>query len=277
MVALAPNIFFFFQPKQDQKFAFTTHRPDDPVLQEKGGRGKFRWANFRIQPEEMITDGASVPRNLWYVSGFAPFDFTRAAVIHDWLYEAHHRYNMAVEALAAARKRHDVDAINRNRADVEMYKSYAKLTQDDAADIFVECIKISMVQSRDILEAFDRFPAQEPDPGEEAAEPFKELKASLRHNRPSPRKLWMYHYFVSRDSIVKASKKHWDEKHATLETYRFLTSEPVKKIVLEKGYVSPWMIRRFEAILAREKKRHRDYQLAQRQGVSSPEVEQAQR
>jgi hypothetical protein len=53
MVALAPNIFFFFQPKQDQKFAFTTHRPDDPALQEKGGRGKFRWANFRIQPEEM--------------------------------------------------------------------------------------------------------------------------------------------------------------------------------------------------------------------------------
>ena len=87
----------------------------------------------------------------------------------------------------------------------------------------------------------------------------------------------MYHYFVSRDSIVKASKKHWDEKHATLETYRFLTSEPVKKIVLEKGYISPWMIRRFEAILAREKKRYRDYQLAQRQGISSREVEQARR
>src|SRR4029079_426402 len=185
--------------------------------------------------------------------------------IHDWLYEAHHRYKMAVEALAAARKRHDVAAINRKQADVEAYKSYAQLNQDDAADIFVECIKISMMQSRDIVGAFEQFPAQQPDPGQETAEPFKELKASLRHNRPSPKKLWMYHYFVSRDSIVNASKKHWDQKHATLETYRFLTSDPVKKIVLEKGYLSPWLIRRFEKILAREEKRHRDFQLSQGQ------------
>ena len=266
MVALAPNIFFFFQPKQDEKFAFTTHLPNDAALQEKGGRGRYRWSNFRIEPEEMITDGASVPRYLWYVSGFAPFDFTRAAVIHDWLYEVHHRYWMAADALAAARKRGDVEAINRNRADVEAYKSYAKLDQDDAADIFVECIKVAMMQSRDIVEAFDRFPAQELDQANaSSSEPFKELKASLRHNRPNPRKLWMYHYFVSRDSIIKISKKHWDEKHATLETYRFLTSDPVRKIVLEKGYLSPWLVRRFKAILAREEKRHRDYQLSQPQ------------
>jgi hypothetical protein len=138
---------------------------DGPI----SGSNRKRW----------ITDGASVPRNLWYVSGFAPFDFTRAAVIHDWLYEAHHRYNMAVDALAAARKRHDVDAINRNQADFEMYKSYAKLTQDDAADIFVECIKISMVQSRDIWKPLTDFRLKSRTPEEEAAEPFKELKASL--------------------------------------------------------------------------------------------------
>src|SRR5262249_1724058 len=107
MVALAPNIFFFFQPKGDTKFAFTTHVRSDPTLQERGGRGRYRWPEFRIEPEEMITDGATIPRGLWYVSGFAPFDFTRAAVIHDWVYEAHHRYLMALDALAAARKRHD--------------------------------------------------------------------------------------------------------------------------------------------------------------------------
>jgi hypothetical protein len=269
MVALAPNVFFFFQPKQDEKFAFTTHLPTDPASSEKSGRGKYRWSSFRIEPEEMITDGASIPRNLWYISGFAPFDFTRAAVIHDWLYEAHHRYDMATDALAAAQKRHDVEAINRNRADVEAYKSYAALDQDDAADIFAECIKVTMIQSHDIVEAVDRYSAQQPDPGNASSEPFHQLEGSLRHNQPSPTKLWMYHYFVSRDSIIKASKQHWDEKHATLETYRFLTSDPVKKIALEKGYLSPWLIRRFKAILAREEKRHRDYQLSQKQATST--------
>jgi len=91
------------------------------------------------------------------------------------------------------------------------------LDQDDAADIFAECIKVTMMQSRDIVEAFDRFPAEQSDSEKKSGEPFKELKASLHHNRPSPRKLWMYHYFVSDNAIVKTRKQHWNEKHCTLE------------------------------------------------------------
>lgn len=45
----------------------------------------------RIQPDTMLTDGASTPRAIWSVPGFDPMDWIDGAVIHDWLYECHHR------------------------------------------------------------------------------------------------------------------------------------------------------------------------------------------
>ena len=44
-----------------------------------------------IIPETMYTDGATTPRVLWSIPGFDPMDWIRAAIIHDWLYESHHR------------------------------------------------------------------------------------------------------------------------------------------------------------------------------------------
>jgi hypothetical protein len=182
MVALAPNTFFFSQPEDGEKFSFTTHKRGDPRLEVKGGRGQYRWSEFRIEPEEMITNGASIPRNLWYVPGFAPFDFTRAAVIHDWLFEAHHRFIMARAAFVAAQTHHDTKAMKRSSDDIKAYKRYGDLSQEDAADIFAECIKVAMVQSEEINEALKRFP-RSVDPEHPSPEAFKELKASLRYNQ----------------------------------------------------------------------------------------------
>ena len=39
----------------------------------------------------MLTDGASIPRPFWSVPGFDPLDWPDGAVVHDWLYEEHHR------------------------------------------------------------------------------------------------------------------------------------------------------------------------------------------
>ena len=36
------------------------------------------------------TDGATVPRILWCVEGFAPMDWLKAAILHDWFFETHH-------------------------------------------------------------------------------------------------------------------------------------------------------------------------------------------
>ncbi len=269
MVALAPNTFFFFQPEHNAKFAFTTHRNNDQVPQSTNGRGLFRHHDFRIEPEEMITNGASIPRKLWYVPGFAPFDFTRAAVIHDWLFEAHHRYIMAQAAFEAAKRRHDVSAMRRSTVDKEAYKQYGALTQEDAADIFAECIKVAMIQSRDIVSAINSFPPANTDANHPSAEAFKELRGALAYNKPDARTLWAYHYFVSPDAFIKTSKKLWEDRHCTMETYRFLTEESVKRVALSKGYLSPWLMGKFEGIVRREEDRHRDFQRSQQQAIAS--------
>lgn len=43
-----------------------------------------------ITPKEFLTDGATTPRIFWWKNGLAPYDWIKAAIIHDWLYEAHH-------------------------------------------------------------------------------------------------------------------------------------------------------------------------------------------
>ena len=263
MVALAPNTFFFFQPDHHEKFSFTTHQRNDPALKRQGGRGKYRRKEFRIVPEEMITSGASIPRSLWYAPGFAPFDYTRAALIHDWLFEAHQRYVMAEAAFKAAQSRHDTAAMKRSLADKEAYKQYACLSQEDAADIFAECIKVAMIQSQDIVTALDQFPKRKADPAHPSPEALQELKAALRYNRPNSRTLWAYHYFVSPDAITKTSKRIWEKESRTLETYRFLTDPAVKDVALEKGYLSRWLIEKLEKILKREQNRYKDFQRAE--------------
>lgn len=48
-----------------------------------------RWNGTRVTPGLMRTDGASVPRVLWSVPGFAATDYLPAAVLHDWLFVQH--------------------------------------------------------------------------------------------------------------------------------------------------------------------------------------------
>ncbi len=275
MVALAPNTFFFFQPEHGEKFSFTTHKRGDPRLEVKGGRGKYQWPELRIEPEEMITNGASIPRNLWYVPGFAPFDFTRAAVIHDWLFEAHHRYIMAKATFKSAKAHHDEGAMKRSSDDMKAYERYKDLSQEDAADIFAECIRVAMAQSAEIHDALQQYPARPADPDHPSPEAFKELESALRYNRPNSRTLWAYHYFVSPDAFIKTSKKLWEENHSTIETYRFLTSSDVSTVALQKGYVSPWLMKKFVRILKREEDRHKDFQRSQPQ-IAPPQIPPAQ-
>lgn len=54
-----------------------------------------------IQPGVMDTDGASVPRLLWSIAEFSPWDVFKAAAIHDWLYIAHHQGNDSIDFATA--------------------------------------------------------------------------------------------------------------------------------------------------------------------------------
>jgi Protein of unknown function (DUF1353) len=268
MVAIAPDTFFFFQPDNDPPFTFTTHKKDDLALLNKGGRGDYRRANWTIRPEEMITNGASVPRNLWYVPGFAAFDFTRAALIHDWLFEAHHRYEIAKAGHQAALQRGDRQAAARNRADMQHYRDYADIRQEDAADIFAECIKVAMLESKEISDEFQRSPRKSELLATESGE---DLKQAFRYNRPSSRTLWAYHYFVSPDCFVKTSERLWTSNHSDLDIYRVLTSAKVAHAAQTKGYLSPWLIAKFRQILNREELEYDDLRQAKKQGVTKEE------
>uniref|UniRef100_Q47D40 DUF1353 domain-containing protein n=1 Tax=Dechloromonas aromatica (strain RCB) TaxID=159087 RepID=Q47D40_DECAR len=65
---------FIFRPDEESPLTFT---PDD-------GNGK------PIRPGVMYTDGGSIPRFLWGLHGFSPWEYAKAYIIHDWLFEAQH-------------------------------------------------------------------------------------------------------------------------------------------------------------------------------------------
>ena len=254
MVAIAPNTFFFCQPEDSPPFSFTTHRHGDTPATGSAGRGTYRREAWTIIPEPMITNGASVPRNLWYMPGFSPFDFTRAALIHDWIFEAHHRYIMAE---AAYKKSHHA----RSKADMVHYAPYKDIAQADAADIFAECIKVSMESCKVLLGRFDAFEKR----GKKRtanARTLDELTSALRYNRPHPFTLWAYHYFVSPDCIAKESVTTWNHPGSDLDIYRVLTRPEISDFVEKQGYLSPWLIAQFKRVLVEDQRRHEAYEKA---------------
>jgi Protein of unknown function (DUF1353) len=266
MVAIAPNTFFFFQPSEGdgKRFAFTTHKHvPDVNLGKKPGRGKYReeYANWTIEPEDMITTGASVPRKLWLIRGFGAFDFTRAAIIHDWLYEAHHRYRIAVAGSQKARADKNWKAMHDYDKVVKRYEKYGLMKQNDAADIFAECINVVMSESQEILKDFANLSSGKfsDNDGSLAKANLDELKDALHNNQPSPPRLWAYHYFVSDDCVVSKSTAMWNEENSNLELYRLLSSPTVRKRAQEKGYLSPWLLARFDAVLKEAEARQGEY------------------
>ncbi len=266
MVAIAPNTFFFFQPAagDGKRFTFTTHEHVPKVdLGRTPGRGQYRekYAKWTIEPEDMITTGASVPRKLWLIRGFGSFDFTRAAIIHDWLYEAHHRYLIAMLGSEKARKAGNREAMEEYDEVAKRYEKYGLMDQNDAADILAECIGVVMSESQQILKDFRELSSGELrfDDGSLAKANLDELKDALRNNMPSPTRLWAYHYFVSKDCVVRKSTTMWNEESSNLELYRLLSHPQVRERARKKGYLSPWLLDRFAAVLQKAKERQGKY------------------
>jgi hypothetical protein len=51
----------------------------------------FRRSNGEVvTPRHMFTDGGSVPRYLWSLSGLSPWGYAPAYLVHDWLFDLHH-------------------------------------------------------------------------------------------------------------------------------------------------------------------------------------------
>ncbi|WP_105433020.1 DUF1353 domain-containing protein [Neorhizobium sp. T6_25] len=43
-----------------------------------------------IVPENMFTDGGTIPKLLWQFHGLSPWGYAPAFLVHDWEFEAHH-------------------------------------------------------------------------------------------------------------------------------------------------------------------------------------------
>jgi hypothetical protein len=119
IIPLGPHLFWFFQPTNpSEQFSFTTFQ-HSPYGQDTNGDQKWT-----IVPQSMLFDGASVPRFLWHVKSYGPFDFTKSAIIHDWLFEAHHRVSIYDNALTqdcsnvSQKERHKLE---RARDELAMY------------------------------------------------------------------------------------------------------------------------------------------------------------
>ncbi|MCB1207722.1 MAG: DUF1353 domain-containing protein [Verrucomicrobiales bacterium] len=130
---VSPNLFWFEQAEDSRKaLRYITVHPRRPTQQ------------LIIEPEDMFFDGASVPRWLWEVDSLGPFDFTYAALVHDWIFEAHHRY----EIYANAEKSSNTPAALKPRfkAMREKYEPYssANMSLEDAGWIYAECIHLEM-------------------------------------------------------------------------------------------------------------------------------------
>lgn len=67
---------FVFVPSRTTPLTFTRKNPNGTVSE--------------IQPEMMYTDGGSIPRQAQLFSGFSPWGYAPAYMVHDWIFVARH-------------------------------------------------------------------------------------------------------------------------------------------------------------------------------------------
>jgi hypothetical protein len=230
LLHLAANEFFFEQ-SAGKPFTFTSqlvHRDGKP------------WV---IQPMSMLTTGATVPRFFWSVKGFGAMDFAKSAVIHDWLFEAHHRWCIAYytsksndpqsrreshrllrelkdyadpalqKDLLEALKEYRVPHLTRSEQDrlAKDIKDGDTLNIVQAADIMAECIDWEMRQCGAFVKALEEFlkKGERPDgkaltDGEKTG--IQAIVSDLKHITHSPITLAQWHWSIR--SFL--AKKYWN-------------------------------------------------------------------
>lgn len=244
MVPVTPNNFFFYRPKDKHDVLFGYElSSENPVLDSTGRPLRDRFPGGVIRPEAMFTSGASVPRFLWSMGGLSPFDYTRAALIHDWLYEAHHRYEIGTYLMKENEGKPEMRAAyEKGRRLVNAYQAYSDITQDQAADVYAECIKTIMEQSHKIDQMIKADMAAN---GNQLTESrMKEFRESLQDARPDSSRLWKHWWFTKDNGVVGTAKSKWLAKHDDLGVYERLSSD----VAVKEGFMSAWLQRRFKEV-----------------------------
>lgn len=236
---LASNLFYFYQPSEGPKFSFTPVK----LNTRRGGDGDDKLGEhdmdvFPIVPEPMITSGSSTPRITWSIKGGSNLDFPAAGIIHDWLFEAHQRYQIAKS----------LD----DQATMEKYKNYANITLNDAADIYAQCVMVLMQKSKDFDAAMDHiqndssnFPESSEEQLRSIHERIAEIRKHIGYSKPRSFVLWLHRNAVSRDFIVSTAEKKWNDPDSTLPLYTLAAS--YSREAVAKGFLSSWQATQMQA------------------------------
>jgi hypothetical protein len=233
MVPITPNNFFFYRP-QDQDDVLFSFTPSPH------GRFVGRFEGNKITPDAMLTTGASVPRQLWGYSGLSPFDYTRAALIHDWLFEAHHRYEIGKWL-----SQYGEDHARKLKGERLMreYAQYQSVTQDEASDIYAECIRSIMDES--VRMKADIAAKIAKDHNSLITPRLEDLKDSLRDSKPSKFRIWAHHWTTSTRCWIPTAKKMWMAQHDDLGVYEALAASDY---AIDQGYMSKWLQKKFRRV-----------------------------
>lgn len=229
---IAPNLFLFTQS-------------DDPHK-----RFCFHSATYGdIVPESLITDGASVPRLFWGADGFGPLDFARSAIIHDWIFECHHRYVIAEKS-------------NSSSADTKKDK-YKIWGSDDsykkAADVMAECISQEMAFYSGASSLIDtRMKDLKSDPTSEyngdIHKALSDMKNDFVIGSTNMGTLGMYHYAIG--SGIAGGL--WNTKHPTSSLTKIRSlKEDIDKAVLS-GYMSSSVRDKLINLIKEDEKREQE-------------------
>ncbi|ODN71868.1 DUF1353 domain-containing protein [Methylobrevis pamukkalensis] len=123
-----------------------------------------------IVPEDMYTDGGSVPRILWGVPGLSPWGLGPAYIIHDWLFEVHRCGRDAPPEVKAITFEQSADILE----EVARSLAAAGLMRNDRTEAVVLAVR-----SRYARDIWDR-PAGKDDC---AVPPFPDVEKSLDARR----------------------------------------------------------------------------------------------
>lgn len=264
---VAPNLLWFYQPKDPKQWFSFTSRLHTPY-------GDKEW---KIVPGPMFFDGASVPRWLWEAEGFGPFDFTKSAIIHDWLFEAHHLHEIYMAAISSAKTPAEIAAFTKMR---DRYAAYGSDANDkaipathkgmgvrDAALIMAECMRREMEMTgrkAGFVDETMQLVSKPPSPGKSTTQlvngntikGLEEIKGALAIGKKQPHVLGFYRKaletFIA-DSVYNPKSKSdslkGDSAHAsTLTTVRALRTNPNGKKLVEEKIISPWLAKQFDSL-----------------------------
>jgi hypothetical protein len=79
----------YLEWKNQHEFVFHQNQKEPFYFERTNGQ--------RIIPKSMYTDGGSIPRVLWGFSGYSPWEYGPAFLIHDWIFIAHHCHEPGYE------------------------------------------------------------------------------------------------------------------------------------------------------------------------------------